>query len=84
MKNKMKNKTMISIALLITSITVPAAYAGSTRHFSEAAGHSTQAGGHSVVGTAKLASSVVTVPLIIIGGIGHVSQRNLGIFQTNL
>jgi len=70
----MKNKSAISLALIISAIATQTAYADSTRHFSEAAMHSGLAVGHSVVGTAKLASTIVAVPLVAIGSVGKVSQ----------
>jgi len=71
----MKNTKILTVAVLMTLGTTQAAYAqGSAQHFSEAVGHSAQATGHSIVAGAKLASSAVAVPLIVIGGVGQVSQ----------
>jgi len=72
----MKYTNSIGLAVLITLSATQAAYAqgSSGQHFSEAIGHSVQAAGHSVVGSAKLVSGTIAVPLIVIGGVGKVSQ----------
>jgi len=71
----MNNKNTTALYLLLALATSQTAYAqGSTQNFSEAAGHSVKATGHSVAGSAKLAVSAVAAPLIIVGSIGAVSQ----------
>lgn len=71
-----QTSTLLAGSLLLGIVTTQPAHAmGSAQHLSEAVVHSTQAVGHSVVGSAQLASGVVAVPLIAVGSVGQVSQQ---------
>ena len=49
---------------------------GSGQNFSDAATHSTQGLGQSMVGGAQVSSAIVAVPLKLVGAVGHASDRS--------
>jgi len=48
---------------------------GSTQHSGQAVGHSALAIGHGAVGSAKLTSAAVAVPLLAVGAVGAASTE---------
>lgn len=73
MKNT--NTTTIITFAIILGLTGPAHAQGSTRHFSKAAGHSANAIAHASIGTGKLVSGAVAVPLMVSGEAGKASAE---------
>lgn len=70
------NKKIIATAFLgALFISQPAMAQGFSEHAGQSVGHSAQAIGHGLVGTAKLASAVVAVPLMAAGAVGEVSGK---------
>ncbi len=70
---------MNNVKLIVTALTIltvnPAFAGGFSEHTGQASGASSQAVGHSVAGTAKLASGAVAVPLMSAGAIGQASGQ---------
>ncbi|MEH6444538.1 MAG: hypothetical protein V7784_11625 [Oceanospirillaceae bacterium] len=66
------NKIMTIVTLALFSSFAVAA-PGSSNHSAQASKHSALAGSHMVVGTAKVAASVVALPLIVVGAVGAAS-----------
>jgi len=48
---------------------------GSAQHSGQAVGHSALAAGHSAVGSAKLTSVALAVPLVVVGAVGAASAE---------
>jgi hypothetical protein len=72
----MKNKMVITCAVLISMFFGQQAMAqGVAQHMSQSVAHSAQAVGHGVVGSAKLTSAAVAVPLVAVGAVGAVSSK---------
>lgn len=71
----MKPTILIALTGLTLLATAPVFAQGSVNHLSAAAGHSSEALAHGVVGTAKLASGVVAVPLLVVGAVGAASTQ---------
>lgn len=66
-------KVAIVVPMVFGSMNVMAA--GSLQHLSNASSHSVQAIGQTAVAGVKIASGVVAVPLMIVGGIGNASGQ---------
>jgi len=72
----MKKKMIIVSAMVVSMLFGQQAMAqGSTQHSGQAVGHSALAVGHGAVGSAKLTSAAVAVPLIAVGAVGAVSAE---------
>ncbi|NWF36982.1 hypothetical protein [Mariprofundus sp. KV] len=72
----MKKKMAIVGAMVIAMLFSQQAMAqGSAQHSGKAVGHSALAAGHSAVGSAKLTSAAVAVPLVAVGAVGAVSAQ---------
>lgn len=72
----MKKKMVIVSAMLVSLFFSQQAMAqGSAQHSGQAVGHSALAAGHSAVGTAKLTSAAVAIPLVAVGAVGAVSAE---------
>jgi len=61
--------------MLVLGMAQPAMAEGSMGHSHQASAHAVLASGHAVIGTAKVASAVVAVPLQVAGAIGTASGR---------
>ena len=70
-------KTLNKILLITLTMTSLQSFAdsGASKNASAASKHSALAVAHGTVATAKLGSAVIATPLIIAGGIGHVSLQ---------
>jgi len=73
----MNKKIFIPAILILGFATTPAMARGSSQHLGQSIEHSVNASGHVMVGSAKLASGVVAIPLMGIGAIGA-SSGNMG------
>ncbi len=72
----MKKKMVIISAMLVSMFFTQQAMAqGSTQHSGQAVKYSALAVGHGAVGSAKMTSAVVAVPLLAVGAVGAVSAE---------
>ncbi len=66
---------IVSTMLASMFISQQAMAQGSAQHSGQAVGHSALAAGHSAVGSAKLTSAAVAVPLLVVGTVGVASAE---------
>ena len=70
-------KLLTTITIVISLCSTSAIAADSVNHASKASKHSVLAGSHAAVSTAKIASAVVAIPLVVAGSTG-VASVNAG------
>jgi len=73
--NMKKILAIVSVIIVSMLFSQQALAQGSTQHSGQAVAHSALASGHSVVGSAKLTSAAIAVPLVVVGSIGAVSAQ---------
>jgi hypothetical protein len=71
----MNRRWLIPLVWGCLALAQPAMAEGSMGHLQQASAHAALASGHALVGTAKVASAVVAVPLKVVGAVGAASGR---------
>jgi len=72
----MKNKMVIVSAMVVSMFFGQQAMAqGVAQHLGQSVAHSAKAVGHGVIGSAKLTSAAVAIPLVAVGAVGAVSSE---------